>query len=101
MIWIILSLVLISASLGYAVWNLLKKYESLETEFEELDSAYEEAEVKLSDMATHIDNALTRMKEIDRLGSFEADDETGYVFKELYEIVEQLEVYYNGEKSEE
>ena len=37
----------------------------------------------------------------DKLGSFEANDETGYVFKELYEIVEQLEVYYNGEKSKE
>jgi hypothetical protein len=41
------------------------------------------------------------MKDIDKLGSFEANDETGYVFKELYEIVEQLEVYYNGEKSKE
>ena len=48
-----------------------------------------------------LDNAISRMKDIDKLGSFEANDETGYVFKELYEIVEQLEVYYNGEKSEE
>lgn len=52
-------------------------------------------------MAGHIDNALERMKSIDKIGSFEADDETGYVFKELYEIVEELEVYYNGQESEE
>jgi hypothetical protein len=30
------------------------------------------------------------MKNIDRLGSFESDDETGYVFKELKDIVGQL-----------
>ncbi len=101
MIWIILILVAVSASLGYAVRNLLKKYEALEAEFEELDSAYEAAEVKLSDMAGHIDDGLERMKSIDKIGSFEADDETGYVFKELYEIVEELEVYYNGQESEE
>jgi hypothetical protein len=29
------------------------------------------------------------MRQIDRLGSFESDDETGYVFKELKDIVEQ------------
>ena len=101
MIWIILILLLVASALGYAVWNLLKKYEALEAEFEDLGSNYEQAEVLLSEMAGHIDNAISRMKDIDKLGSFEANDETGYVFKELYEIVEQLEVYYNGEKSEE
>jgi hypothetical protein len=30
------------------------------------------------------------MKAIDRLGSFEADDETGYIFKELKDIIKQL-----------
>jgi peptidoglycan hydrolase CwlO-like protein len=101
MIWIILILLSVSSALGYAVWNLLKKYEALEAEFEELNEAYEQAETKLSDMAGHIDNALSRMKDLDKIGSFEADDDTGYVFKELYEIVEELEKYYNGEESEE
>jgi len=101
MIWIIFILLSACIALGYAVRNLLKKYEALETEFEDLTEAYEQAEVQLSDMAGHIDNALARMKDIDKIGSFEADDETGYVFKEMYEIVEQLEDYYNGQKSEE
>jgi hypothetical protein len=101
MIWIILILLLVCVSLGYAVINLLKKYETIEADFEELNEVYESAEVQLSNMAGHIDNALTRMKGIDKIGSFEADDETGYVFKEMYEIVQELENYYNGQKSEE
>jgi predicted nucleic acid-binding Zn-ribbon protein len=101
MYWIIIILSLVSTALIYAVRNLLKKYETLEAEFEELNEAYEQSETKLSDMAGHIDNALSRMKDLDKIGSFEADDETGYVFKELYEIVEELEKYYNGEESEE
>ena len=75
MIWIILILLLVSSALGYAVWNLLKKYEALEAEFEDLGSNYEQAEVLLSDMAGHIDNAISRMKDIDKIGSFEANDE--------------------------
>lgn len=101
MIWIIVLLLLVCSALGYAVRNLLKKYEALEAEFEELDNNYEQAEILLSEMAGHIDNALGRMKDIDKIGSFEADDETGYVFKEMYQIVQQLEEYYNGQESEE
>lgn len=101
MIWIIFILLSVCVALGYAVRNLLKKYEALETEFEDLSQTYEEAELQLSNMAGHIDNALARMKDIDKIGSFEADDETGYVFKEMYEIVQELENYYNGQESEE
>ena len=61
---------------------------------------YEAAEVQLSNMAGHIDAAVARMKEIDRIGSFEADDETGFIFKEMYQIIEDLETYY-GEKGDE
>ena len=50
-------------------------------------------------MQGRIQNAMDRMKSIDRIGSFEADDETGYVFREMYSIIEELDGYY-GQKSE-
>jgi hypothetical protein len=93
-------LLLVVCVLLYSTYNLLNKYEALEAEYDILYAEYEMAETQLSNMAGHIDAAISRMKEIDRIGSFEADDETGFVFKEMYQIVEDLEVYY-GETSGE
>ena len=45
----------------------------------------------LSVMAVRTDNAYKRMKEVDRLGSFEADDETGFIiFQEIKGTAEEL-----------
>jgi len=44
---------------------------------------------------------MKQMKEIDRIGSFEADDETGYIFKNIYDIISQLEEYYGTDTQEE
>ena len=40
------------------------------------------------------------MKDLDNLGSFEADDETGFIFKNLYEVIGELEKYYGSEEKE-
>jgi len=91
-------LLLVVCVLLYSTYNLLNKYEALEAEYDILYTEYEMSETQLSNMAGHIDNAIARMKEIDKIGSFEADDETGFIFKEMYQIVEDLEEYY-GETS--
>lgn len=41
-------------------------------------------------MAVKINSAYKRMKEVDRLGSFEADDETGYIFQEIKEATTEI-----------
>ena len=41
-----------------------------------------------------LNNSASHMRQIDRLGSFESDDETGYVFKELKNMVDQLNERY-------
>ena len=79
--------------LGYTTYNLLRKNEALE------DVILEQEEL-VADIAEKIDNSLSRMKEIDQLGSFEADDETGVIFKSLYEIISELEEYYGSEEKE-
>ena len=93
----LLFIVILSVStliLGYTTYNLLRKNEALE-------DVVEEQEVVISMTAERIDSSMKRMKEIDRIGSFEADDETGYIFKNIYDIISQLEEYYGTETQEE
>ena len=93
----ILTIVILSIStliLGYTTYNLLRKNEALE-------DIVEEQEVVIALTAERIDSSMKRMKEIDRIGSFEADDETGYIFKNIYDIVSELENYYGQETQSE
>lgn len=92
----LLFIVILSVStltLGYTTYNLLRKNEKIE-------DIVEEQEVLLSEIATRIDSSMLRMKELDRIGSFESDDETGLVFKNIYEIISELEQYYGKEEAE-
>ena len=61
----------------YVIWNLLRKTELLETWVEEF--------------TTTIDSVNDEIKTIDTLGSFESDDETGTIFEQIKETVNQLD----------
>ena len=80
---------------GYIIRNLMKKVEVLEDNIDELSKEVQNYDAFFDDVKQHADASIARMKQIDRLGSFEADDETGHVFKELYEIVELLSKRFN------
>ena len=82
--------------LCYALWNSLRKYEILEFELDSTD-------VLLEEVYTSMCNAFLRMTSIDRLGSFEADDESGYIFEQIKEAIDLLNTEYNldGEGTEE
>ena len=41
--------------------------------------------------AIHAKKARKRMEEVDRLGSFEADDETGFIFQEIKDATIELD----------
>ena len=64
---------------GYVIWNLTRKTELLETWVE--------------DFTQTIDTVQSDLKKIDYKGSFESDDETGTIFEQIKEIVNQLESY--------
>ena len=85
---------------GFSTWNLLRKNEATEDVVDEQIKMFEEQEELLSKIATSIDTSMGRMKELDKLGSFEADDETGFVFKNMYEIISELEEYYGSQEEE-
>ena len=76
--WIIATIILIiiTTSLGFALWNLLKKNEALEDFI-----------TKQSEAIDYCDN---RLNQIDNKGSFIADDEVGWFFKEIKKIQEAL-----------
>ena len=76
--WIITTIILtiITTILGFALFNLLKKNETLEDFIS-----------KQSDAVNECDR---RLKEIDKRNIFYADDEIGWFFQELKKIQEAL-----------
>lgn len=64
---------------GYAIWNLLKKTERLETIVQQQQSL-------LNQISTVIDESDKVLKEIDQRGTFSSDDEIGWFFKAVKEI---------------
>jgi Txe/YoeB family toxin of Txe-Axe toxin-antitoxin module len=67
--------------------RLKKKYEEYVADLEQSNLDYY---TFFSNLKAKVRESYSRMKNIDRLGSFEADDETGFIFKELKDIAEQL-----------
>ena len=63
----------------YAIWNLTAKQEVLETWIENFILIIEKVNIELT--------------QIDYLGSFEADDETGTIFDSIKEIIKQLDIF--------
>jgi len=100
MVTILILLFLTDIGLGFFVWNLLRKLEMADDDFEEMEKQYTETQKVIQLMDEKIQNSMEKMKSLDRIGAFQADDETGYVFKEMYSIIEELDKYY-GETKEE
>ena len=92
--YVIVVLSLIIIALVYSVWNLVRKYESLEDEME-----FSEKYINLA--YDSMKRAYGRMKKIDRLGSFEADDESGYIFNEIKTAMEELNEVYELDATKE
>jgi hypothetical protein len=62
---------------GYGIWNLMRKTELLETWVEEFTQ--------------RIQIVQNDLKVIDSKGAFESDDETGTIFEQIKETVNQLD----------
>ena len=80
-------LAIATAVLSYALVNLLKKYEKLESEVEDLEETFLKAYLK--------------MKEIDDRGAFASDDEVGSVFDDLKDVIYKTQkLLEDGQKKE-
>lgn len=79
---IIISILLVII-LGYANFNMLKKNEKCE----DIIKSYE---MYITRLSTTINNSDNKLKEIDRKGTFNSDDEVGFFFQEIKSLQEQL-----------
>jgi len=86
---IIILSILLAASLAVNI-NQLRKQEASADYIEELENSNTEYYTFFQRLKTQISQSTTKLKQIDRLGSFESDDETGFAFKELKDIYDDL-----------
>ena len=69
--------------MSYGIWNLVNQNEDLE----ETVIYYQE---KLDEIRDVVLDTNTQLKDLDIRGAFEADDEVGFVFKEIQQLSEEL-----------
>ena len=85
---IIVSVVLIISILFNI--NLLRKLEANEDYVSDLENSNTEYYTFFDSLKKRMNQSNSKLKQIDRLGSFEADDEIGFIFKELKNMIEKL-----------
>ena len=90
---VVLTILILSAIciyLGYRVWFLAGALAEAQEYVELLEGTNQY-------MYTRIEQSYATMKQIDRLGAFEAEDETGTTFELLNEVITELkEEFDNG-----
>jgi hypothetical protein len=95
MVTILISIASLSAIgyLGYRVWFLAGALADSQEYIETLESTNEY-------MYSRIEKSYDAMKQIDRLGAFESEDEAGTTFSLLNEVVTELKEEFNGSSEE-
>jgi hypothetical protein len=97
MIWIIILVVIIASIAGYfgfRLWFLAGKLAEAQEYIEELELTNEY-------MYDRILQSYDAMKQIDRLGAFESEDEAGTTFQLLNQVITELKEQFDGEEKEE
>ena len=89
MITVIILSVLLAVSVFVNV-NQLRKQEKQSDYIEDLENSNTEYYTFFQKLKTQVGESNSRLKQIDRLGSFETDDETGFAFRELKDIYDDL-----------
>jgi hypothetical protein len=71
-------------------FNQMRKQEALESYIDELENSNTEYYQFFTALKSRMNESNSKLKQIDRLGSFQADDETGFIFSELRDIIDEL-----------
>lgn len=92
---LIVILLLTVVYLTFRVWYLAGTLADAQDYIEELESTNQY-------MYSRIEQSYSAMKQIDRLGAFEAEDEAGTTFQLLNQVIVELnEEFRNGEEEKE
>tara|TARA_R110002012_G_scaffold107384_2_gene249091 strand:- start:2789 stop:3073 length:285 start_codon:yes stop_codon:yes gene_type:complete len=70
--------------------NQLRKQESDAEYIDDLESSNARFYDFFTTLKARMNESNSKLKQIDRMGSFEADDETGFIFNELRDIIDEL-----------
>jgi uncharacterized protein HemX len=95
-----LTIIVLTICLGISIFvnvNLTRKFEKLDEMAQESVDTLLENEKFLAELRNRIRSQQSYLRQLDRIGSFEADDETGYFFKEMKDIVNDIAVYFGEE----
>ena len=92
--------ILLSVSI-YITYNLYKKYDVLEELYSNLEKSATEDQSFIFAMRSRVMSQRSYLKQLDKNGSFESDDEVGYFFKELKKIINDIAMYLELEESDE
>jgi hypothetical protein len=90
MILISIASLCLAGYLGYRVWFLAGALADQQDATEELSDYIQALESTNAYMYDRIEKSYNAMVEIDRLGAFEKDDESGTTFQLLNEVITQL-----------
>jgi competence protein ComGC len=93
----VITIVVLSICLIISIYvniNLTKKFEKLDDMAQDSVDALLENEKFLTELRNRIRSQQSYLRQLDRIGSFEADDETGYFFKEMKDIMNEIAVYF-------
>lgn len=89
--YIIISiLLLLVITLSYVCINLYTKNEALYSTLEKNIDVEEHSIVLIKNLVVTYTQVLAKIKRIDRRGSFESDDEIGFVFTTIKKTIESL-----------
>jgi|TARA_Y100000310_G_scaffold143049_1_gene142458 hypothetical protein len=87
------TIIILSIVLGISVFlniNQLRKQEEQEDYINDLENSNTEHYNFFQQFKTRVGEVNSRIRQVDRIGSFEADDETGFIFKEIQDIIDEL-----------
>lgn len=82
-------MILVIASLSYAVWNLLRKVEKYEDDIQLKDEF-------LKKFKSMVEETGNKMRKVDEKGLFESEDETGFIYKDLRDLTLGLNSYFQN-----
>ena len=87
MIVIITILVIYAIVAGFVIANMIRREERLEEYYANTIDSMEQRLIKTKET---VESVVERLQEVDIRGSFEADDEVGFAFKEIKLLNEEL-----------
>ena len=76
--------------MSFGAYNLIKRVELCEDYIKELELSLESYETIINFVRGQMLDTYARLIEVDSCGSFESDDEGGFIFKDIKELVSNL-----------